>query len=382
MQNALQAAGRNRFLAVVSGAAVAAAVTCGATAIEPAYADTAAEIQAQADAALQELNSMEETANGYYSDYVQSLSDYESAASSRDAAKAEVEQINGEISDIQDRLGDRARSMYRSGTSSFLDLLLGSTSFSEFSTNWDLLGRMNQNDADLVQESKDLREKATAKQQEYETQAATAQAKANEASEQYQKAQDAITEMQSVYNSLSEEAQAAYAAEQAAAQAAAQASYDQYYAQAAAEYGVTYNSDGSITDSSGQTYSSASAYASATGNDIVDRARSMIGSSYVWGGTGGSWGGFDCSGLVSYAITGQEGTRLGTTNTFMGYEQSSSPSVGDLVVNSGHVAVVSGVDSNGNITSIIHAVNESQGVAETGMSGYFSDGDYTVVHSS
>lgn len=378
MQNALQTSYRNRALAALSGAAVTAAMVCGFVAVEPAHADTAAEIQAQADAAQQELSAMEEMANGYYSDYIQSLADYETASTGRDAAKSEVDSINGEISDIQDRLSDRARSMYRSGVSSFIDLLFGSTTFSEFTTNWALLTRINQNDSDLVQQSKDLREQATAKQQEYEKQAQTAQAKANEASEQYNKAQDTIAEMQTVYNNLSAEAQAAYTA----AQTASQSTYDEAYAQAAAEYGVTYNSDGSITDASGQTYSSVSAYASATGNDIVSRARAMIGSSYVWGGTGGSWGGFDCSGLVSYAITGQEGNRLGTTNTFMGYEQSSTPSVGDLVVNEGHVAIISGVDSNGNITSIIHAVNENTGVAETGMSGYFSEGGYTVVKAN
>ena len=378
MQNALQTSYRNRALAALSGAAVTAAIVCGFVAVEPAHADTAAEIQAQADAAQQELSAMEEMANGYYSDYIQSLADYETASTGRDAAKSEVDSINGEISDIQDRLSDRARSMYRSGVSSFIDLLFGSTTFSEFTTNWALLTRINQNDSDLVQQSKDLREQATAKQQEYEKQAQTAQAKANEASEQYSKAQDTIAEMQTVYNNLSAEAQAAYTA----AQTASQTTYDEAYAQAAAEYGVTYNSDGSITDASGQTYSSVSAYASATGNDIVSRARAMIGSSYVWGGTGGSWGGFDCSGLVSYAITGQEGNRLGTTNTFMGYEQSSTPSVGDLVVNEGHVAIISGVDSNGNITSIIHAVNENTGVAETGMSGYFSEGGYTVVKAN
>jgi peptidoglycan DL-endopeptidase CwlO len=378
MQNALQVSYRNRLVAALSGAAVTAAMVCGFVAVEPAHADTAAEIQAQADAAQQELSAMEEMANGYYSDYIQSLADYETASTGRDNAKSEVDSINGEISDIQDRLSDRARSMYRSGVSSFIDLLFGSTTFSEFTTNWALLTRINQNDSDLVQQSKDLREQATAKQQEYEKQAQTAQAKANEASEQYNKAQDTIAEMQTVYNNLSAEAQQAYAA----AQTASQSTYDEAYAQAAAEYGVTYNSDGSITDASGQTYSSVSAYASATGNDIVSRARAMIGSSYVWGGTGGSWGGFDCSGLVSYAITGQEGNRLGTTNTFMGYEQSSTPSVGDLVVNEGHVAIVSGVDSNGNITSIIHAVNENTGVAETGMSGYFSEGDYTVVKAN
>ncbi len=356
--------------AVLAGTLLA---TGAPVAVEPAHAETAAELQARADEALNELSAMEETANQYYSDYLGALSEYENAVVNRNAAQAEIDRINARMAEIQDRLGDRARSMYRSGASNMLDLLLGSTTFEQFTTNWDLLGRMNDNDAALVQEAKDLRAEQDEKRKAFEEQAALAQTKANEANEAYQKAQEAIAQMQEVYNALSAEAQAAYAAEAAAAQV-------DYYAAAAAEYGATINSDGSVYDSNtGTTYSSVASYASATGNSIVDRARAMIGSAYVWGGTGGSWGGFDCSGLVSYAITGEYGNRLGTTYTFMGYQQAAGAEVGDLVVNAGHVAIVSGVDGSGNITSIIHAVNTNVGVAETGMTGYFDPGDYTVV---
>lgn len=369
MQKALPADVKNRLIVGVSSATLAASlITLGMPAnIIPAYADTAAELQAQADAALQELTSMQDVANSYYNEYIQALADYEQATRLRDEAKAQIDELNGQIVDIQDRLGDRARSMYRSGSSSSLDLLLGATSFEEFTTSWDLLGRMNENDADLVQQAKDLREEASKKQEEYDKQAATAQTKADEASQLYEKANETILQMQAAYDNLSAEAQSAYAAESA-------------YAQAAAAYGATINSDGTVYDSNtGQTYSSVSSYTAATGNSIVDRARAMIGSAYVWGGTGGSWGGFDCSGLVSYAITGQTGNRLGNTYTFMGYNQATTAQPGDLVVNGGHVAIVSGVDANGKVTSIIHAVNQQQGVAETGMNGYFSDGDYTIV---
>ena len=375
MQHVLHAPGHKRFLAGICGAVLAGSlVATGApVAVEPAYAESAAELQARADEALNELQAMEDTAAQYYSDYLGALSEYENAVVNRNAAQAEIDRINERMAEIQDRLGDRARSMYRSGASSMLDLLLGSASFEQFTTNWDLLGRMNDNDAALVQEAKDLRAEQDEKRKQFEEQANIAQTKANEANEAYQKAQEAIAEMQAVYSALSAEAQAAYAAEAAAAQA-------NYYAAAAAEYGATLNSDGSVYDANtGATYSSMASYAAATGNSIVDRARAMIGSAYVWGGTGGSWGGFDCSGLVSYAITGEYGNRLGTTYTFMGYEQASGAEIGDLVVNEGHVAIVSGVDDYGNITNIIHAVNYSQGVAETGMTGYFDEGDYMVV---
>ena len=153
---------------------------------------------------------------------------------------------------------------------------------------------------------------------------------------------------------MSAEAQQLYAQEQAAAAAAAAAA-----AGYATEGGVE-NDDGTVTDiQTGQTYSSASEYQAATGNAIVDRARSMIGSDYVWGGVGGSDGGFDCSGLVSYALTG-ENTRVGTSYSIGSmYSQVDDPQAGDLYVTDGHIAVYTGEGT------LVHAVDYGVGVAET-----------------
>ena len=51
--------------------------------------------------------------------------------------------------------------------------------------------------------------------------------------------------------------------------------------------------------------------------------------SYKWGATGPS--SFDCSGLVSYALTGSY-SRIGTTATFMGWSRVSNPQPGDVCV--------------------------------------------------
>ena len=173
-----------------------------------------------------------------------------------------------------------------------------------------------------------------------------------------------VEQMQATYDALSAEAQELYAAEQAAA-----------YAAAAPTEGGYINDDGTVTDiQTGQVYASASEYTVATGNTVVDRARAMIGSNYVWGGVGGSDGGFDCSGLVSYALTGSN-TRLGNTTTFMGWNQTSNPQVGDVAVNSYHTGIVSRIDGDGTVW-VVHAINESQGVQETPLAPY---GDYIYV---
>ena len=357
-----------RFAPVLFGAvaALVIALTGVLWAPQPAYAVSAAELQAEAQAALDELNAMQATLDEASARYYACLEEYQQAVTARDAAQAEVDELTAEIGSIQGRLGNRAREMYRSGASDFVDLLLGATTFEEFTQSWDLLNRLNEDDATLSARMRDLRTQAEEKKAEYGEQAKIAEEKSKEAGAAFEEAEALVNQMEATYASLSAEAQAAYAAEQQAAYAAAAA--------AAATEGGYVNDDGTVTDiQTGAVYASASEYTAATGNDIVDRARAMIGSNYVWGGVGGSDGGFDCSGLVSYAITGSN-TRLGNTLTFMEWNETEAY-VGAIAVNEGHTGVVSQIDDDGTIW-IVHAINESQGVQETPITYY---GDYKFV---
>lgn len=334
-----------KLTTVFGAVAVSAALAC-TLAVTPAHAVSAAEKEAEANAALQQLSSMQATLDEASNDYVKALQDYEAAKEQCEATQKRIDELTDEIGEIQGRLGNRAREMYRNGSSTVVDLLLGSTSFEEFTQSWDLLNRLNEDDATLSSRSRALREEAEAQKAEYTKQAEIADKKAEEASQKFQQAKQLVEEMQATYDSLSAEAQALYAQEQAPA-----------------TEGGYVNDDGTVTDiQTGQTYASADAYVSATGNSIVDRARAMIGSNYVWGGVGGSDGGFDCSGLVSYAITGSN-TRIGTSYTFGDtYTRVTDPQAGDLYVTDGHVAIYTGEGT------LVHAIDESQGVAETPFS--------------
>lgn len=100
------------------------------------------------------------------------------------------------------------------------------------------------------------------------------------------------------------------------------------------------NSGGS-TDTGNNSSSGGSepSYSESTGNAIVDRARSKIGCWYEWGAVGPNT--FDCSGLVSYALTGSY-SRLGTTYTFMGWTRVSNPQPGDVCTSSTHCGIYIG----------------------------------------
>lgn len=320
-----------------------------------AFAAPSDDKQAEAQAALQKLNQ-------YQSELDQASANYEAAhqeqidAQNRvDEAQKQIEEKTAQIEKDQQRLSDRARDMYRSGDTNFLDVILGASSFEQFATTWNMLETLNGNDAELVSETKTAREDLQAAKQEAEEQAKVASDKAEEAKSVAEAADQKASEMQQTYNSLSAEAQELISQERAAQEAQQQA------AAAAAEQNGTAGNDAATTitnnnrnnttsnnssNSSNSNKNNASSSAtnnskpqSVSGNSVVNRAYSQLGKPYQWGAVGPN--SFDCSGLVSYCLTGSY-SRLGTTGTFMGWTHVSSPQPGDICVNSHHCGIYIG----------------------------------------
>lgn len=320
-----------------------------------AFASPSDDKQAEAQAALQKLNQ-------YQSELDQASANYEAAhqeqidAQNRvDEAQKQIEEKTAQIEKDQQRLSDRARDMYRSGDTNFLDVILGASSFEQFATTWNMLETLNGNDAELVSETKTAREELQAAKQEAEEQAKVASDKAEEAKSVAEAADQKASEMQQTYNSLSAEAQELISQERAAQEAQQQA------AAAAAEQNGTAGNDAAATitnnnrnnttssnssNNSNSNKNNASSSAtnnskpqSVSGNSVVNRAYSQLGKPYKWAAVGPN--SFDCSGLVSYCLTGSY-SRLGTTGTFMGWTRVSNPQPGDICVNSHHCGIYIG----------------------------------------
>ena len=92
---------------------------------------------------------------------------------------------------------------------------------------------------------------------------------------------------------------------------------------------------------------------SVNGGTVVSRAYSQLGKPYSWGACGPN--SFDCSGFVSYCLTGSY-SRLGTTYTFLGWNEVSDPQPGDVCVNAGHTGIYIGGGQ------MIHAASPSEGI--------------------
>ena len=73
--------------------------------------------------------------------------------------KLRIQEETEKIKGYQEELGTRARSMYRTGGNTFLDVILGASTFEEFATNWNMLNTMNENDAELVAKTKRITRK-------------------------------------------------------------------------------------------------------------------------------------------------------------------------------------------------------------------------------
>ncbi len=352
-----------------------------------AYAITAAEKNAEAQSALAKLKLLEDELASATDNYTSAKDSQEAAEAKMQKAQKEIDKASGQISELQDQLGTRARSMYRSGSITFLDILLGSTSFQAFATNWGILNDMNESDAEMVQQTKTLRSEVQAQEELYEQQASKAAAEAENAASVMSKAENLVSEMQATYDSLTEEAKELYKQEAAAreAQAALAEEVKSSSEQSAKSTNAksedssgdtsedssgeptkntqeststktskkstssskssssksssstkstsksTSNSTSSSSSSSSSQSSSTSKSSSSSGNAIVERAKSQLGVPYSYG-AGMPGVAFDCSGLVGYAVTGKSGHALGGTGSIIGLTRVSNPRPGDICV--------------------------------------------------
>ena len=327
-----------------------------------AEAVTAAEKQAEAEEALANLTAMQETLDRLSAEYGEAVMAQEKAEDKRDKAEARIKEIKAELGELRGYLNERAREMYRAGNVPFLDMVLGASSFEEFATSLDLVSKVNQSNADMIDREKDLKKEAEEQAAILDEQAELAKQKSEEAEQAAEQAQATVAEMETTYANLSAEAEQlleeerkAREAEEAAraaavlaeAQAAAEAEERARAEDAAVDEGATEEEQVDDSGSAGDSVSYEG------GSDTVSRAYACLGAPYVWGGVGPD--GYDCSGFVSYCLTGSH-SRLGTTYTFLEWPQVSNPQPGDIAVNSGHTGVYIGDGQ------MIHAATYGVGV--------------------
>ena len=343
----------------------------------PAYADTVSDLAA-ARTKLEQIGTQTQQIYDELATQTQAL----------DQTAGEITQKQQEIADGQAKLSNYVAGEYKTGGLSLLQVLTGVDDLGDMLNRLFYYGKVSDKQAQTIQEVKELKQELTNKQAEQEQNVAATQKKVDELNAQQ-------AEAQNVVNSLDSQLQAELAAE-AQANAALQAGINASTAEKATvnteTAGTTENTNngGGTTNNGGNTPAPTPTPApaptpqpstpapaptpsapsqSVDGGTVVSRAYSKLGCAYSWGGIGPN--SFDCSGFVSYCLTGRY-CRLGSTVTFMGWHRVTDPQPGDVVVNSRHTGIYVG---NG---EMIHASNYNTGVIKTSISWSMGN-DYIFV---
>ncbi len=344
--------------------AKAAAVLAGAAfalAPQQAHAITSAQKQAEVQQVASQLESINSEFETAVQQYNKAQDDYNSATNAVEECQEKISAAQEKIGGLQGRLETRATSMYRNGSMSYLDVLLGTASFADFATVWDTLNNLNEDDADLVSEAKAAKQELENTQEELAANQQAAKSAVSEANSYKATVEQKQSEYTSLYNSLSSEYQQLLEKEQAErdrAAAAAAAAYTPTVTQESS------GSSGSSSRSSSSSSSGSKSYASSssipTNGSVVDYARSRIGCPYVWGASGPDQ--FDCSGLtmwcyakIGISLPHYDVAQKNAAKAILNPEDAAP---GDILWRSGHVAISTGG------TNYIHAPHSGAVVCE------------------
>ena len=361
-------------------AALAFALSGAATPVL-AHADT----QAELDAAQAELASIG-------TEYQTLQQELQQAAASLEETSSAIETTTNDLNEAQALLAENVSGDYKAGGVQLLQVLLGATDFNDFVSRVFYLSKVNEAQAEDIQQVKDLQAQLEQQQAQQQASVADTQAKLDETAANQARAQELV-------NSLSEEVRAeleAKAAEDARIAAAMQSAQDaetnpaadttvssdatetivetpvqEQQQQPAAETPATETPAADpepepepdptptptpdpmpSTPSGGSSGSSSSGTTgSASYGSPIAYALAMEGQPYVYGGESLAEGGFDCSGLVYYAYQCIGVTVPRTASSQMNAIKAgggkwttnrSQLEYGDLVFYPGHVAFYAG----------------------------------------
>lgn len=244
----------------------------------------------------------------------------------------------------------RIKYMYEAGNDSAFETLVTSEDFTDLLSKAEYVQNVHSYDRKQLQEYVETKQQISDLKDSLEKDQKELESKQVEYEKQGDNLNNLITSKSAEVANLDSEIQAAAeaaareAAERAAREAAEKAAKEAERQQAAASNNnnaaSTSNRNNTTSNRNNTTSSSTTTSGTnANGGSIVSRAYSQLGKPYVWGAYGPD--SFDCSGFVSYCLTGSY-TRLGTTLTFMGWTRVSNPQPGDVVTTATHCGIYIG----------------------------------------
>ena len=326
-----------------------AALACSLT-VTPVLADEVDDLKQQKENVQSEVEDLQSQLDTL----MQKMSDLEdeliSTGQEITQTEEDLKQAEEDEQEQYEAMKLRIKYMYEAGTGSAdLEKVLSSGDMSGMLSQAEYSQQVHNYDREKLEEYvattekvKELKTSLEDKQDDLEAAQEEYQAQQAEMSSTIEEKSAEIENLDDMIQEAARKAQEEEEARQRAAAAAAEAERQQAQQQG-----------GSSITTGGGSSSSGDSIPNTSGSAVVARAQSCLGAAYVWGAC--SPGAFDCSGLVSYCLTGRY-VRLGNTTTFMGWPRVSSPQPGDVCVGNGHCGIYIGGGM------MIHAATEGVGV--------------------
>lgn len=368
------------YKAVTAGLVCALTVTSSFP-ITVAYAAQPAEIQAASD----KIDSLAADLKDCQKSFDENEGQLQQTATDIVNKEQEITETTQKLDAAKDMLSKRVRSSYKSGVSSVLELLMGSTNMQDLISRIHYMDSVSQEDARTIDNVRDLSRELSNQKAALETKQTEEQAQGKKLQAQIDEIQSKLKEAQTYYNSLSAEAQAAIQkqAENTDSQAAfvmgalQENSNNTQSASANSASQSDNQRSGGSTSSSSSTPSTPRSHSYSNAGGPVANAFQLLGQGYryIWGSSDPSNGGFDCSGftqyifrLAGYPISRTTWTQSDEIKAKGNWKTSTSQLVaGDLVFfdNCNHVGIYVGGDQ------FIHS-SCSRGPVCVSLSGYLS----------
>lgn len=332
------------------GRRILAALITSSLVVTPVLAAPSVDdLQKSKASAQSEVNSLQSQLQSIVSKITQLEADLTTKGEEIIQAQADLEQAQEDEKTQYAAMKLRIKYMYEAGDATALESLVSSEDFSDLLSKAEYVQSVHGYDRDKLEEYVATKQKIADLKDQLETE----QSQLESMQTEYETEESNLTtlidskqaEVADLDSQIQEAAEKAAKEEEERQKKAEEERQKQL--QAASQNSTTTNSNSGSSNSSSSSNSnkgnSSSSSGSSSGSYVsgstVSRAYSALGKPYVWGAAGPN--SFDCSGLVSFCLTGRY-SHTYSSSDFVGLTKVSNPQPGDICVRVGHVGVYIG----------------------------------------
>ena len=324
------------------GKRILAAAVASSVLVTPVFADPSVDdLKKSKESAQNEVSSLQTQLNTV----VGKITELESQLSSKGEeiiqAQSDLEDAEAEEQKQYADMKVRIKYMYEAGDQSAVESLVGSEDFSDMVNKAEYVSNVHNYDRQKLQEYVETKQKISDLKDQLEEEQSQLESMQTEYESQESKLDNLIASKQAEVSDLDQQIEEA---ERKAAEEELKRQQEEAARQQAASN--RNNSSSSSSNSSSNSNKGNSSNKGTSNNapsyvsgDAVSRAKSALGKPYVWGAAGPN--SFDCSGLVSFCLTGRY-SHTYSSSDFVGLTKVSNPQPGDICVRVGHVGVYIG----------------------------------------